>query len=57
MILYKDRKRTINIFKILIFLVQQLKNRVPIKQLRNQGHEEANMCVKHNTHTGSQIAP
>ena len=57
MLLYKDRGRTVHIFKIMNFLVQQLKNHVPIRQLRNQGHEEANMYVEHNTHPGSQIAP
>ena len=57
MTLYKGRKRTIHIFKIMNFLVQQLKNLMPIRQLRKQGHEKANIYVEHNTHPGSQIAP
>ena len=56
MILYKGRKRTIHIFKIMHFLVQQLKNIVPIWQLRNQVHEDANICVEHYTHPDIQIA-
>ena len=39
------------------FLVQQLKNHMPIRQLSKQGHEKANIYVEHNTHPDSQIAP
>ena len=49
--------RTIHIFKIMNFLVQQLKNIMHIRQLRKQGHEKANIYVEHNNHPGSQIAP
>ena len=57
MTLYKGRKRPFHIFKIMNFLVQQLKNLIPIRQLRKQGHEKANIYVEHNTRPGSQIAP
>ena len=38
------------------FLVQQLKNIVPIWKLRNQGHEDANIYVEHYARRDIKIA-